>query len=139
MYDKTALKPLLWKFTYYIFDVNINYSHPMSCGATTNLHSIFLVFSWCSKCKIVYVTKQEDKYSFYFLLRLFQRSCIYGIEKKSCGIVASHDTDLEFNFCFPVYQIILGTIETKDSADIEWVYRPYMNTAKKRKFLAEDE
>jgi U3 small nucleolar ribonucleoprotein protein IMP4 len=38
-----------------------------------------------------------------------------------------------------VYQIILGTIETKDSADIEWVYRPYMNTAKKRKFLAEDE
>ncbi|XP_076102144.1 U3 small nucleolar ribonucleoprotein IMP4-like [Mytilus galloprovincialis] len=42
-------------------------------------------------------------------------------------------------FEMQLYQIILGTIDTKDSADVEWVYRPYMNTAKKRKFLAETE
>ncbi|KAK3612063.1 hypothetical protein CHS0354_021751 [Potamilus streckersoni] len=36
------------------------------------------------------------------------------------------------------YQIILGTIETADSADVEWVYRPYMNTTKKRRFLTDD-
>ena len=36
-----------------------------------------------------------------------------------------------------VYQIIQGTLENASSADVEWVYRPYMNTAKKRKFLAD--
>lgn len=39
-------------------------------------------------------------------------------------------------FELKLYQIVLGTIENADSADKEWVYRPYMNTAKKRKFLA---
>ena len=104
---------------------------------------IYIQFSLCFhgavNVKLYMLQNKKINIPSTFLLRLFQRSCIYGIEKKSCGIVASHDTDLEFNFCFPVYQIILGTIETKDSADIEWVYRPYMNTAKKRKFLAEDE
>ena len=38
----------------------------------------------------------------------------------------------------PVYQIILGTIDNADSADVEWVYRPYMNTAKKRRFLTDE-
>lgn len=37
-----------------------------------------------------------------------------------------------------VYQIILGTIENVDTADTEWVYRPYMNTTKKRKFLSDN-
>lgn len=36
----------------------------------------------------------------------------------------------------PAYQIILGTIEGADTADVEWVFRPYMNTTKKRKFLS---
>ncbi|ESO97212.1 hypothetical protein LOTGIDRAFT_201859 [Lottia gigantea] len=37
-----------------------------------------------------------------------------------------------------IYQIIQGTIENKSTADIEWVHRPYMNTAKKRKFLSDE-
>ncbi|KAL3852576.1 hypothetical protein ACJMK2_016197 [Sinanodonta woodiana] len=41
-------------------------------------------------------------------------------------------------FEMKLYQIILGTIETADSADVEWVYRPYMNTTKKRRFLTDD-
>ena len=39
-------------------------------------------------------------------------------------------------FYISVYKIVLGTIDTADSADVEWVYRPYMRTAKKRKFLS---
>ncbi|KAG5382815.1 hypothetical protein IGI04_034285 [Brassica rapa subsp. trilocularis] len=34
------------------------------------------------------------------------------------------------------YQVKLGTLE-QDEAEVEWVLRPYMNTAKKRKFLGE--
>jgi len=41
-------------------------------------------------------------------------------------------------FEMKLYQLILGTIDVADSSDVEWVYRPYMNTAKKRKFLATD-
>ena len=36
-----------------------------------------------------------------------------------------------------VYQVIRGTLEVAHMSDVEWVYRPFMNTAKKRKFLAE--
>lgn len=32
------------------------------------------------------------------------------------------------------YQIRLGTIEMKE-AENEWVYRPYMNSSKKRRIL----
>jgi len=39
-------------------------------------------------------------------------------------------------FELKLYQITLATLEMKD-ADVEWVYRPYMNTTKKRSFLAE--
>lgn len=38
--------------------------------------------------------------------------------------------------CIAVYQIIQGTVDVADAADVEWVYRPYMNTAKKRRFLS---
>lgn len=31
-----------------------------------------------------------------------------------------------------LYQILNGTIDTSESADVEWVLRPYMNTARKR-------
>jgi U3 small nucleolar ribonucleoprotein protein IMP4 len=37
-------------------------------------------------------------------------------------------------FFRPVWKIALGTLDQKD-VQVEWVARPYMNTAKKRKFL----
>lgn len=40
-------------------------------------------------------------------------------------------------FEMKVYQIILGTLDIVSSSDVEWVYKPYMNTTKKRKFLTE--
>ena len=38
--------------------------------------------------------------------------------------------------CIAVYKIILGTLETEASADVEWQHARYLRTAKKRKFLS---
>ena len=40
-------------------------------------------------------------------------------------------------FAFTVYSIKLGTLDTMEAADTEWVLRPYMNTAHKRQFLSD--
>ena len=37
-----------------------------------------------------------------------------------------------------LYSIKLGTIDEIDAADTEWQLKPYMNTAKKRRFLSDD-
>ncbi|XP_053680026.1 U3 small nucleolar ribonucleoprotein protein IMP4 isoform X2 [Anopheles nili] len=54
------------------------------------------------------------------------------------------DKQLELTECGPrfqlmLYQIKLGTMDELDAADTEWVYRPYMNTAAKRRFLSDDD
>ena len=36
-----------------------------------------------------------------------------------------------------LYQIKLGTLEMENSADTEWVLRPYMNTAKKKTTISD--
>lgn len=41
-------------------------------------------------------------------------------------------------FEMKLYEIKLGTLDRASSADVEWTLRPYMNTAKKRKILADD-
>ncbi|CAH1784578.1 unnamed protein product [Owenia fusiformis] len=46
-------------------------------------------------------------------------------------------TEVGPRFEMKLYQILQGTLENADSADVEWVYRPYMNTAKKRKYLSD--
>nr|ACO11752.1 U3 small nucleolar ribonucleoprotein protein IMP4 [Caligus rogercresseyi] len=38
-----------------------------------------------------------------------------------------------------LYEIKLGTLESIAAANSEWVLRPYMNTAKKRRFLSDDD
>jgi hypothetical protein len=35
-----------------------------------------------------------------------------------------------------VYSLKLGTLDNIEAAETEWVLRPYMNTARKRQFLA---
>lgn len=42
-------------------------------------------------------------------------------------------------FEMKVYKIVQGTVDKLDTADTEWVHRPYMNTSRKRKFLSEQE
>ncbi|CAM1324048.1 IMP4 (predicted) [Pycnogonum litorale] len=41
-------------------------------------------------------------------------------------------------FELKLYEIKLGTIDIGDAADIEWKLKPYMNTAKKRKYLSDE-
>lgn len=50
-------------------------------------------------------------------------------------------SELELNEIGPrfemrLYEIKLGTLDMADTADSEWKLRPFMNTAKKRQFLA---
>lgn len=52
------------------------------------------------------------------------------------SMIDSVDQHSKLFVCFLVYQIKLGTIDQLDAADTEWQYRPFMNTTKKRQFLA---
>jgi len=73
--------------------------------------------------RVVTFANQEDYISF--------RHHVYKKVEKDIEL-----KEIGPRFEMKLYQLILGTIETAGSADVEWVYRPYMNTAKKRKFLA---
>ncbi|KAK7102446.1 U3 small nucleolar ribonucleoprotein protein IMP4-like [Littorina saxatilis] len=46
-------------------------------------------------------------------------------------------TEVGPRFDMKLYQVIRGTLDVAHMSDVEWVYRPFMNTAKKRKFLAD--
>ncbi|CAF1099968.1 unnamed protein product [Adineta steineri] len=47
-------------------------------------------------------------------------------------------TELGPRFEMKLYQIKLGTIDQLDACDTEWQYRPFMNTTRKRQFLANE-
>ena len=38
-----------------------------------------------------------------------------------------------------MYEIRLGTPDQGSAAELEWVLRPYMNTARKRRFLSDED
>lgn len=38
-----------------------------------------------------------------------------------------------------VFKIVMGTLDQVGAADIEFVLKPYMNTARKRKFLSDED
>jgi len=42
-------------------------------------------------------------------------------------------------FSMKLYRVILGTLDQEGAADTEFVLRPYMNTARKRRFLSDDD
>ncbi|XP_074654562.1 U3 small nucleolar ribonucleoprotein IMP4-like [Tubulanus polymorphus] len=46
-------------------------------------------------------------------------------------------TEVGPRFELKLYEIKQGTLENAETADVEWVYRPYMNTAKKQFFLSD--
>jgi U3 small nucleolar ribonucleoprotein protein IMP4 len=58
---------------------------------------------------------------------------------KLCGFYKSHGKRFPYNraipFFFLAFQIKLATVDAVESADVEWVLRPYMRTAKKRILL----
>jgi U3 small nucleolar ribonucleoprotein protein IMP4 len=59
-----------------------------------------------------------------FRHHVFQKTGAKQVELKEVGP----------RFEMQAYQIKLGTIDVPE-ADVEWVYRPYQRTAKKRQFL----
>ena len=64
-------------------------------------------------------------------VKLWSQTC-------ACFVITNMCLYCDHQHVLAVYQIILGTLDMTASADVEWVYRPYMNTAKKRRFLAVD-
>ena len=42
-------------------------------------------------------------------------------------------------FQLRLYQIKLGTLENEKASDTEWALRPYMNTARKRMFMSDED
>ncbi|XP_044727717.1 U3 small nucleolar ribonucleoprotein protein IMP4 [Chrysoperla carnea] len=42
-------------------------------------------------------------------------------------------------FVLKLYQIKLGTLDVEDTSENEWVLRPYMNTAHKRRFFSDED
>jgi U3 small nucleolar ribonucleoprotein protein IMP4 len=42
-------------------------------------------------------------------------------------------------FVLIVYEIKLGTLDQAAAADTEWALRPYMNTAKRRRFFSDED
>lgn len=48
-------------------------------------------------------------------------------------------TEVGPRFQLKLYQIKLGTIDEVKAADTEWVLKPYMNTAHKRRFLSDED
>lgn len=42
-------------------------------------------------------------------------------------------------FSMKLYRIIMGTLDQDGAADVEFVLRPYMNTARKRRYLSEED
>lgn len=55
--------------------------------------------------------------------------------RKEAGIITLAEVGPRFEMM--IYDIKLGTIDLADVANSEWSLRPYMNTAKKRKFLSD--
>ncbi len=48
-------------------------------------------------------------------------------------------TEVGPRFQLRLYEIKLGTLEAEAAADTEWALRPYMNTARKRRFLSDED
>ena len=42
-------------------------------------------------------------------------------------------------FQLRLYEVKLGTLESEAAAETEWALRPYMNTARKRRFLSDED
>ena len=60
----------------------------------------------------------------------------HHVYKKAEGKVELQEIGPRFEM--KLYEIKLGTLDIANAADSEWVYKPYMNTNRKRKFLSDD-
>jgi len=63
----------------------------------------------------------------------------HHVYKKSEGGKDVELTELGPRFQLKMYEIKLGTIDNAAAADVEWAWRPYMNTARKQRYLSQDD
>lgn len=82
------------------------------------------------------VPKEESKRVITFANEDDYISFRHHIYKKTEGKVELKEVGPRFEM--RLYEIKLGTLDIAGAADSEWVYKPYMNTNKKRKFLSDD-
>lgn len=99
-----------------------NFSSRLGERVKTILRSLFPVPKDDSK-RVVTFANRDDYISF--------RHHVY--KKKDRKTVEL--TEVGPRFELKLYEIKLGTLDQANSADTEWRLHPYMNTAKKRKFL----
>lgn len=81
------------------------------------------------------VPKEETKRVITFANQDDYISFRHHIYKKVEGKIELKEVGPRFEM--KLYQIKLGTVDIANACDTEWVLRPYMNTAKKRRFLSD--
>lgn len=62
----------------------------------------------------------------------------HHVYKKNLETKKIELTEVGPRFELKLYKLLQGTVDNADTADTEWVFRPYMRTAAKRQFLAGD-
>lgn len=82
--------------------------------------------------RVITFSNEEDYISFRH--HTFKKAAPTEENKKAKNELELNEVGPRFEM--KLYEIKLGTIEMADTADSEWRLRPYMNTAKKRQFLA---
>lgn len=60
-------------------------------------------------------------------------------KKKEAGSKELELSEVGPRFQLRLYEIKLGTLEAASAAQTEWALRPFMNTARKRRFLSDDD
>lgn len=99
-----------------------NFSSRLGERVKTILRSLFPVPKEDSK-RVVTFANQDDYISFRH--HVFKKP-----DRKTVEL-----TEVGPRFELKLYEIKLGTLDQANSADTEWRLHPYMNTAKKRRFL----
>ncbi|UJR27622.1 hypothetical protein I4U23_008903 [Adineta vaga] len=120
-HDVPDVGPMSEQYPHLIFS---NLTSKLGQRTTNILKYLFPVPKEDSHRTITFVN-QDDFISF--------RHHIY---KKNEGQIEL--TELGPRFEMKLYQIKLGTFDQLDACDTEWQYRPFMNTTKKRQFLANE-
>jgi len=102
-----------------------NFTSPLGLRVQNVLKYLFPVPKIDSK-RVITFANHED----YIAVR-------HHVYKKKEGGNDVELTELGPRFQLKLYEIKLGTIDNATAADVEWVFRPYMNTARKRRFLSD--
>lgn len=104
-----------------------NFKSPLGVRVSSILKYLFPVPKVDSK-RVITFANNDDYIS--------MRHHAYKKGEDGKGVVL---TELGPRFELRLFQIKLGTLENDAAADVEWALRPYMNTARKRRFLSDDD